>query len=130
MWLSGLDPKLREAVERCDRWVDPFREVMFDVIVADSFKDTNWMVMVDMIERARRRLSVALETTKTIDMGEYALVSSWIDQLIDKAKKRDRKGWEEVVEKAVPGLIDMVFVKYAMCINNTTQTTHPQSTNQ
>jgi hypothetical protein len=116
MQLSIPDPRLREAVLKCDRWIDPLREVMFDVIVADSHKDANWMSVVDMVERARRWLSVALETTKTIEMGEYAMVGSLLDQLAEKARSRDRKGWEEVVEKVVPSLIDMVFSKYAICI--------------
>jgi len=111
-----MEAGLKEAIDRCDRWIDPLREIMFDVIVADSYKDISWEGMVDMVRRARRWLGVALETTRTIDTREYAMIDSWLDQLEKSAKNRDRKGWDMVVEKAVPGLIDIVFGKYAVCI--------------
>jgi hypothetical protein len=110
-----LDPKLREAVEKCDRWVDPLREVMFDVIVADSHKD-NWDAVVVWLQRSFYWLDVSLATTKTIDMGEYAKVRSWLDQLVDKAKNKDEEGWGMLADRVVPFLIDMVFAKYAKCI--------------
>jgi hypothetical protein len=110
-----LDSRLREAVEKCDRWVDPLREVMFDVIVADSVK-WDWDFMIERLARARRWLDVSLETTKTIDMGEYAKVSSWLDQLADKARSKDGEGWDMLVDSIAPSLINMVFAKYAKCI--------------
>jgi hypothetical protein len=110
-----LDPKLREAVEKCDRWVDPLREVMLDVIVADSHKD-NWDFMVERLARAMHWLDISLETIKTIDMREYAKVRSWLDQLADKARSRDSEGWDMLADRVVPSLINMVFTKYAKCI--------------
>ena len=114
--MSGLDPRLREAVERCDRWIDPLMEVMLDVIVADSHKDVSWDAVVGRLSRARHWLSRSLELTETIDLGEYAKVSSWLDQLADKARGGDREGWDMIVDRVVPPLIDMVFAKYADCI--------------
>jgi hypothetical protein len=49
-------------------------------------------------------------------MREHAMVSSWVSQLADRVRSRDRKGWEEVVERVVPSLINMVFIKYAECV--------------
>jgi hypothetical protein len=114
-----VDPRLREAVEKCDRWVDPLREVMFDVIVADSHKD-DWGAVVEKLNRARMWLGKSLDLTGAVDMGEYAKVSSWLDQLVDKAKGKDREGWGMVIDRVVPSLIDMVFAKYAMCIAGNT----------
>jgi hypothetical protein len=99
------------------RGLDPgLREVMFDVIVADSFKDVNWGAVVERLNRARMWLSRSLELTRTIDMGEYAKVSSWLDQLADKARNEDREGWDMLVDRVVPSLINIVFTKYADCI--------------
>jgi hypothetical protein len=110
-----LDPKLREVVEKCDRWVDPFREVMFDVIVANSHKG-NWGVVVEWLSRARMWLGKSLDLTRTVDTGEYAKVGFLLDQLVDKAKKEDLEGWDMLIDSVVPFLIDMVFAKYAKCI--------------
>jgi hypothetical protein len=30
-----MEAWLKEAIDRCDRWIDPLREIMFDIIVAD-----------------------------------------------------------------------------------------------
>ena len=107
---------MKEVINGCDRWIDPLREVMFDVIVADSFKNVNWETVVERIKRARHWLSVALELTRTVDMREYAIVATWLDKLTEKAGDGDREGWDMLIDRVVPNLIDMVFEKYTACI--------------
>jgi hypothetical protein len=117
MGVCRLDPRLREVVEKCDKWIDPLRKALFEVIVADSIRG-DWDEMIERLFRALWLLDRSLEMTRTINMEEYAKTRSWLEQLQIKAGVRDMEGWNMIVARVVPSLIDMVFAKYAECVTS------------
>jgi hypothetical protein len=107
-------PCTREKFRECDRKIDTFREVMFNLSEADSMASKGrWDEAEDLLKRAEDWLRVA-EGEKAVEDRDVKAAKSDIEKL--KASLRKMEEWNATAEVAIPAIIHMTFRSFSECI--------------
>jgi len=107
-----------EKFNACDRLIDPLREIMFHIVIADEFAGIeNWELVKIHLDRARSWLSYA--------RGLKQLNQKYVDILADKVNKmysllenKNVDEWEAEMDLIIPSVIHVVFEAFAECLSN------------
>ena len=107
-------PSLKEfeKLRKIDKVIDPIREVMFEIIVADE------CVAINNWDRAKKHLWKAamwLEKAKSSDDPDSYYISKFdniLNKLNELVEKNDRDEWEIEMDFIMPDVIDTVFLAF------------------
>jgi hypothetical protein len=112
--MAGRPPSLEdyEKLREIDKIIDPLREVMFEIIVADEcVAINNW----DHAKRHLWKAAMWLEKARSIDeLDPYYIdkLSNILNRLNELVEKKDRDEWEIEMDFIMPDVIDTVFLAF------------------
>ena len=107
----------KENLEYCDKVIDPLREVVFEVVIADEHAAKG------RYDEARYSLEKAenwLNRAKVFDPTRRVIPKYKIDLMIENInklkKKVGEKDWKVTIDEMMPSMIRTVFTEHARCV--------------
>jgi len=112
-------PKINiEKFKRCNKIIDPIREVMFEIILTDKYVlQRKWDMAKFSLDRAKYWLAYAEREGKIREYYIGGLRRAILD-MQSLLEEKDVDKWNAEMDFIIPDVINTVFLAFAECMQS------------